>query len=226
MGNAASGRNLTVMTDEEEDNSSGSALLHQQPDMGSNTPVMAVERTWRIDDLCDMWGRETRQNPREILEQFVQGFFQGEFERNNRPDTIAEGRNERVASQSFIPISVVNMLKHMKADFRNAGLNQSTAGLLSIIDWERMGDRGERILRLIRGLRLTQVSFNRWYDTAHLMSKPPIWPANVRELTCSNGQDQNAGADAHQIEPGLKPPMRRRTNPSYSPCLPDLRLIG
>ena len=65
----------------------------------------------------------------------------------------------------------------MAAIFRRNSLSAADAATVAIIDWDRMGDDGRVVLRLIEGLHLIQSDFPRWYRTAHLLERPPIWSA-------------------------------------------------
>lgn len=147
--------------------------------LDETAPARSSARTWRLGDLCDMWAKASGRDRREILEQFAQDFFAGAFEMHGQAETLAESENERIASRSPIPVRVDDLLPHMAAAFRREGLSRAKAAKLSIKDWERMGEHGRLVLRLIEGLRLTQPAFHRWYRKAHLLERPPIWPANL-----------------------------------------------
>jgi hypothetical protein len=175
----AARRNTKVFTGEDEDEEALAnradppSILEAVDEFG---PSRSITRTWRFGDLCDIWAKVSGRDRREILEQFAQGFFDGAFERHGHTETLAEAENERIASRFPRPIGVKALLPQMSAAFRQEGLTRKKAAALSVRDWERMGEHGRLVLRLIEGLRLMQPAFHRWYQTAHLKEKPPIWP--------------------------------------------------
>ena len=127
-------------------------------------------------ELSEMWADASGRNPEEFLEQFIQDFFAETLVRDGQPDTLAEDVSERRASSDPLPIGVNDVLLHIKAICRRRRLTREEAALLTVEDWNRMGEDGAAVLRLLQGLRLTNASFNRWYPTAHLPKRPDIWP--------------------------------------------------
>jgi hypothetical protein len=145
-------------------------------------PSFRGQRTRRVGELCDMLAKATGRDRREFLEQFIQDWFGGRLE------AFAEAANERVASQSLRRVSADDLLLQMKGAFKRQDLTQEAASLLSIKDWEYMGDDGRLVLRLIEGLRLTSPAFHSWYQTAHLREHPDIWPnEGTEDVTSASG---------------------------------------
>jgi hypothetical protein len=176
----AAQRRTEIITGEDEDKEA-LASMAGPPDaleaVHQSGRERSIARTWRFGDLCDMWAKASGRDRREILEQLAQDFFAGAFEGHGQAETLSEAANERIASRSPIPVRVDDLLPHMAAAFRREVLSRAKAATLSIRDWERMGEHGHLVVRLIEGLRLTQPALHRWYRTAHLLERPPIWPA-------------------------------------------------
>ena len=140
-------RAIALLTGEDEDKrfeEETAAPLRQD-----HPPTMAIPngpRTWRIGDLCDMWADASGRDRREILEQFVQDFFSGSFERGGTIETLAESRNERVTSRYPITVSVNDAYDHIGHGIRRHDINIAEIATLSIKDWEKLEDDGRRVI--------------------------------------------------------------------------------